>query len=52
MRKLVSFTQVTLDGYFAGADGDIAWTHKNVGPCADHTVFVARSPEVALQHRR
>ena len=29
MRKLVSFTQVTLDGYFAGADGDIGWKHKN-----------------------
>jgi dihydrofolate reductase len=29
MRRLVSFTQVTLDGYFADADGDIAWTHKN-----------------------
>ena len=29
MRKLVSFMQVTLDGYFAGENGDIAWTHKN-----------------------
>jgi len=29
MGKLLSFMQVTLDGYFAGENGDIAWTHKN-----------------------
>jgi dihydrofolate reductase len=28
MRKLVAFIQVTLDGYFAGVDGDIGWAHK------------------------
>ena len=29
MRKLVVFNQVTLDGYFAGANGDLSWAHKN-----------------------
>jgi len=28
MPKLVVFNQVTLDGYFAGAGGDIAWAHQ------------------------
>jgi dihydrofolate reductase len=28
MRKLTVFNQVSLDGYFAGADGDISWAHK------------------------
>ncbi|MGA2615782.1 MAG: dihydrofolate reductase family protein [Spirochaetia bacterium] len=27
MRKLIVFNSVTLDGYFAGANGDISWTH-------------------------
>jgi dihydrofolate reductase len=27
MRKLVVFNQVTLDGYFAGPNGDISWAH-------------------------
>jgi len=27
MPKLVVFNQVTLDGYFAGANGDISWAH-------------------------
>src|SRR5580698_6939639 len=29
MRRLVAFSQVTLDGYFAGANGDIRWAHKD-----------------------
>ncbi|HEY3053469.1 MAG TPA: dihydrofolate reductase family protein [Thermoanaerobaculia bacterium] len=29
MRKLIVFNQVTLDGYFAGVNGDISWAHKN-----------------------
>ena len=29
MRKLVVFNQVTLDGYFAGMNGDISWAHKD-----------------------
>ncbi len=28
MRKLVVFNQVTLDGYFAGMNGDTSWAHK------------------------
>src|SRR5438552_2888564 len=28
MRKLSAFTQVTLDGYFTGIDGDISWAHN------------------------
>src|SRR6266581_3639361 len=27
MPKLIVFNQVTLDGYFAGANGDISWAH-------------------------
>jgi dihydrofolate reductase len=29
MPRLVVFNQVTLDGYFAGANGDISWAHKD-----------------------
>jgi hypothetical protein len=29
MRKLVVFNQVTLDGYFAGMNGDISWANKD-----------------------
>lgn len=29
MRKLGSFIQVSLDGYFADPDGDIGWAHKD-----------------------
>ncbi len=28
MRKLAVFSQLTLNGYFAGADGDISWAHR------------------------
>jgi dihydrofolate reductase len=28
MRRLVAFGQVTLDGYFADANGDMSWAHK------------------------
>ena len=28
MRKLVSFTELSLDGYFSGANGDLGWAHK------------------------
>ena len=27
MRRLISFTQVTLDGYFTGRNGDLSWAH-------------------------
>ena len=29
MRRLVVFNQVTLDGYFAGENGDISWLHQD-----------------------
>ena len=28
MRKIVVFNNVTLDGYYAGFDGDMSWAHK------------------------
>ncbi len=28
MRRLVVFNNVTLDGYFSGASGDLSWAHK------------------------
>ena len=28
MRRLIVFNQVTLDGYFAGPNGDISWAHS------------------------
>ena len=29
MRKLIVFNQVSLDGYFAGMNGDISWAKKD-----------------------
>ena len=40
MRKLVVFNQVTLDGYFAGMNGDISWAHKD-NKDAEWNAFVA-----------
>jgi dihydrofolate reductase len=40
MRRLVAFSQVTLDGYFAGANGDIRWAHKDKQD-AEWNTFVA-----------
>jgi dihydrofolate reductase len=31
MRRLIAFTQVSLDGYFAGPDGDLGWAHSDRG---------------------
>ena len=28
MRRIVAFNNVTADGYFAGANGDISWVHR------------------------
>jgi dihydrofolate reductase len=42
MRKLISFTQVTLDGYFTGRNGDLGWAHE--GPQdAEWNAFVAEN---------
>jgi dihydrofolate reductase len=32
MRKLIVFNNVSLDGYFAGKDGDISWFKGNMDP--------------------
>ena len=40
MRRLVAFTQVSLDGYFAGPKGDLSWAHKGKDD-AEWTAFVA-----------
>ena len=42
MRKLVVFNQVTLDGYFAGMNGDISWANKD-DKDAEHNAFVAEN---------
>lgn len=40
MRTLVVFNQVTLDGYFADAHGDMSWAHKDPND-AEWNAFVA-----------
>jgi dihydrofolate reductase len=40
MRRLVAFNSVTLDGYFAGMNGDISWAHKDSND-AEWNSFVA-----------
>ena len=40
MPKLIAFSEVTLDGYFAGMNGDIGWAHQ-VKPDAEWDAFVA-----------
>ncbi len=40
MSRLIAFAQVTLDGYFSGVNGDIAWAHKNQND-AEWNAFVA-----------
>lgn len=38
MRKLVAFSQITLNGYFADASGDMSWAHTDD---AEFNAFVA-----------
>ena len=40
MRKLAAFIQVSLDGYFADAEGGIGWAHKDAGD-GEWNAFVA-----------
>jgi dihydrofolate reductase len=42
MRKLVVFDNVTLDGYFTGADGDFRWAHEGSDD-AEFSSFVAEN---------
>ncbi|MBL0371502.1 dihydrofolate reductase [Rhizobium sp. KVB221] len=39
MRRLTSFTNITLDGYFSGPDGDFSWAHD--GEDEEFNNFVA-----------
>jgi dihydrofolate reductase len=40
MARLIAFNNVTLDGYFAGTDGDISWTNKR-SQDAEWSAYVA-----------
>jgi dihydrofolate reductase len=40
MRKLIVFNHVTLDGYFAGANGDFSWAHSG-NDDSEYSAFVA-----------
>jgi dihydrofolate reductase len=42
MRRLISFTQVTLDGYFTGRNGDLSWAHEGQQD-AEWNAFVAEN---------
>jgi dihydrofolate reductase len=42
MRRLISFTQVTLDGYFTGRNGDLGWAHEGRQD-AEWNAFVAEN---------
>ena len=42
MRKLSSFTQVSLDGYFTGRNGDLSWAHEGQQD-AEWNAFVAEN---------
>ena len=39
MGRLVAFTNVTLDGYFSGPNGDLGWAKRNSDP--EYDAFVA-----------
>ncbi|GGP22184.1 dihydrofolate reductase family protein [Silvimonas iriomotensis] len=40
MRRLIAFIQLTVNGYFAGGDGDIGWAHHDTQD-AEWNAFVA-----------
>ncbi len=42
MRKLIAFNNVTLDGYFTGADGDFRWAHDDSDD-PEFSAFVAEN---------
>jgi dihydrofolate reductase len=44
MRRLTVFNQVSLDGYFTDANGDMSWAHKG-GDNAEWNAFVANNAE-------
>lgn len=42
MRKLTVFSQMTIDGYFAGVNGDISWAHADSND-TEHQAFVGEN---------
>ena len=42
MRKILAFTNVTLNGFFAGPNGDLSWAHRG-GDDAEWNQFVAEN---------
>ena len=42
MRKLIVFNNVTLDGYFTGENGDLAWAHTR-GDDAEYNAFIGEN---------
>ncbi len=42
MQRLIAFTQVTLDGYFTGRNGDLSWAHEELQD-AEWNAFVAEN---------
>ncbi|MGB7761430.1 MAG: dihydrofolate reductase family protein [Bryobacteraceae bacterium] len=42
MRKLIVFNNVSLDGYFAAANGDFSWAHGG-GDDAEYNAFIAKN---------
>ncbi len=41
MRKLLAFNNITLDGYFSGAGGDLSWAHTRRSEDPKWNAFVA-----------
>ena len=46
MGKLIAFNNVTVDGYFAGPNGDIGWAHEGRND-AEFNAFVAENAKAA-----
>ena len=40
MPRLIAFNNISLDGFFTGADGDIGWTHRSQ-PDPEYDAFVS-----------
>jgi len=46
MRRLIAFEMLTLDGCYAGTDGDLVWAHRRERD-AEWDAFVAAMPAAA-----
>jgi hypothetical protein len=40
MQKLIVFNSISLDGYFTGENGDLAWAHSG-NDDAEYNAFIA-----------